>query len=121
VNTFLTNEQIAEYFTAGHGPLAPDSSPVDLEAKVKAYLERHGLTHRAPDAFLIALAAVRLAKESAPEPAPTPETPAQVDVREGFGVQRPDYGAMSVYEYARHREQLGIGQPDLLKFLSGGA
>jgi hypothetical protein len=119
----LSAEDIARAYL-GMREVDPGTSPVDLEPAIVQYLQRH-LPHRVPDSFLVALAVTRLAKESAPEPAPAPlPTPEQnawlQNQAEGISNgQVPDVGAMSVFEYARHREQLGIGQPDVLDFLSG--
>src|SRR5690242_19380954 len=100
----LSDAEIAQYYL-GMNNVAPGESPVDIEERVAAYLQRHGL-HRS--AFLVAVQVVKLAKAA---PVPAPETAAQVNVRGGFGDQRLDVSQMSMTEWARVRQQqFGMGR-----------
>lgn len=121
---FLSDEQFAEYFL-GQNTVAPGADVLDLEPLVQTWLDRVGMAHRR--AFPIAIEAAKLARPAPPR-LPSPEEAARLDdLHQGIGDQRPlteaeladRVGEMSVAEYANFRQQLGVGQPDVVTFLGG--
>lgn len=122
---FLSTSDLAGYF-AEDNAVRPGSSPVDLEAPVRAWLAKRGLGHRDRDAFAIAIQAVKLAK---PAPLPTPEEAAwQFNQAQGVGGQRPlsaddalaaQVASWDMATYSRERGRLGVHK-DTYTFLSGG-
>ena len=71
---FLSDKQIAEHFVE-RNTIRPGESPVDLEARVEAWLARVNLGHRraSPIAIQAAIQAAKLAPEPPPAPVATAE------------------------------------------------
>jgi hypothetical protein len=113
----LTDDQLGAYFIED-SQVASDADALDLEPLVATWLSIKGLSHRR--AFPIAVAANRLAKAT---PVATPDETWTRANRESYGdatlPSADQINAMSMAEFARARQDLGVAPPTLLEFLGG--
>ena len=110
----ISDRDMAELFLRNNSTIGLHDSAESLVDQVKAWLSRHGMTHR--DVYDIAQQVIRLIAEKAHlAPAPSPEDAAwQQNQAEGIGdpqqLTPEQIRDMPMAAFAKLRNQLGLGQ-----------
>jgi hypothetical protein len=122
---YLSDQDFAELFVAANH-VASGEDVLELEPRVESWLSRSGMSHR--NAFAVAVQVAKIARPRVE----SPEEAARLhDLHEGVGDSRPpaigptddEMAArirdMSLAEFSRERQRLGLGSPNTLDFLGG--